>query len=372
MVQVINDPNRQTYGQTLSKSLSSALEGLASHKIGQMQAKHQQTRTAQSLESLLGVSSKEAHNLALLDPKILEHVVKNKLAAPSEEAFAQALGLGGPSQSPQTAQPESEGNELLKYIPEFLESEEGQKTFTPEQRQEIMQKMTSQQTQPQTQPQGQQKASPRLKADQAFKLAQLGEAKQQNINQENKPTIERITQAAEPKRILRSEAKEALRLFNLRDEKGNRIAQVGTIKGLTPSSFQNDVTQALVAKLNDIVIKKSESGKGVPHRARLALERLSKADVWQKPAAVEYLLKDIISDTTEGLYEDEARRQIMEEHNNIQPRGLETLIEKREKLMSGLPDPDEYSDDAAIKYKGYEWEKSGDSWKYVGPYKAGK
>ncbi len=95
MVQVINDPSRQSTGNALGSALSTALQGLASHKIGQMQLKQQQQRTVQGLQAAIpGLSAEKAHGLALLDPKILEHVIKQELARPGEEEFARQLGGG--------------------------------------------------------------------------------------------------------------------------------------------------------------------------------------------------------------------------------------------------------------------------------------
>ncbi len=189
MVQVINDPNRnQSFGGSLAKGINSALEGLVHHKVSQIQQKATQQRTASGLQSLLNIPSKEAHQLASLDPKILEQVVKQKMQAPQEEAFAQALsGLLGTGQQEQVGQqmtsPEPENvvgkytpwkpdmteeEQLLSQLPDFLESEEG-KQLTPEQRQYLEQQIPSkQQVNPSQQP------KPRLNSKNALELAKIG------------------------------------------------------------------------------------------------------------------------------------------------------------------------------------------------------
>jgi hypothetical protein len=44
-----------------------------------------------------GLSAERAHGLALLDPQILDHIVKQELARPGEEEFARQLGGGQPT-----------------------------------------------------------------------------------------------------------------------------------------------------------------------------------------------------------------------------------------------------------------------------------
>lgn len=185
MVQVINDPNRnQSLGGSLVNGLSSALQGLVSHKVGQIQQKQSQQKTAHGLQALLpDISTKEAHNLALLDPKILEQVVKSKMQAPQEEAFAQALsGLLGneqPVQQPQqqTApqQQLTEEQELLQHVPQFFASEAGKKAFTPEQQKFLLEEVAKRNQQaPQVQQPQVQAPKPRLNAKNALELAKLG------------------------------------------------------------------------------------------------------------------------------------------------------------------------------------------------------
>lgn len=188
MVQVINDPNRnQSVGGSAVNALSSALQGLVHHKVGQIQQKQEHAKTAKGLQSLLPeLSAKDAHGLAMLDPKILEQVVKQKLQAPQEEAFAQAISglLGGEQQVPQqqalSQQQLSEDQDILQHIPAFLESEQA-KSLNPQERQFFEQKLLAgqQQNAAKVQPQVEEPVKsaapkPRLNSKNALELAKLG------------------------------------------------------------------------------------------------------------------------------------------------------------------------------------------------------
>jgi hypothetical protein len=178
------------------QGVNSALEGLVSHKVGQMQQKQQQTKTAQGLKALLpGLSDKDAHSYALLDPKILEQVVKSKMEAPTEEAFAQALSQrnGGGQQQVQEQQPPQQQmgqqptpenvvgeytpwqpnmTEYQKHLPAFLKSPEAKGMFTPEEQQQMLAELNQGQ-QPQQEAQQAAKPKPRLTSKQALELAKL-------------------------------------------------------------------------------------------------------------------------------------------------------------------------------------------------------
>jgi|GEM_PF-5593744 len=106
MVQILqrNDP-WQGLGESLGTGLSGGLQHLANQKIQQLHQK----QTAQSLRAIPGAnfSPEEAQALAGLDPAILQTVLKQKLQAPQNQAFAEALGLltGNTPQQEQGGQP---------------------------------------------------------------------------------------------------------------------------------------------------------------------------------------------------------------------------------------------------------------------------
>lgn len=116
MVQVINDPNRGN--SPYLRGISSALEGLISHKTNELAQRTQRSNTASGLQQLLNIPAHEAHNLAALDPQLLEHVVKSKLSEPSRQAYAQGLQqiLGG-ANVPSSAQMMSGQNAEMENVP---------------------------------------------------------------------------------------------------------------------------------------------------------------------------------------------------------------------------------------------------------------
>jgi hypothetical protein len=93
-------------GERFGTGLGQGLQLLAQQKLNQIAQRQQ----AHSLESL-GFTPQESSSLALLDPMLQKEFLKQKLAAPSQEAFAQSLSelLGQPqeAQAPMTATQEA-------------------------------------------------------------------------------------------------------------------------------------------------------------------------------------------------------------------------------------------------------------------------
>lgn len=86
--------------KNFGSGLGEGFQQLANQKLQQVLSRNQQSQTVKGLESL-GISADEAKSLSALDPNILNTVVKNKLSAPGDQAFAQALsGLLGGNQQP--------------------------------------------------------------------------------------------------------------------------------------------------------------------------------------------------------------------------------------------------------------------------------
>lgn len=197
MVQIINDPNRQSAGGNIGSALSTALQGLASHKIGQMQQKQQQQKTAQGLQALFNLPAQDALSLANLDPATLDQVIKQKLAEPGQQAYSQALQSlvggesqaigqqGSPLQAPaqerslmqeQEFNPSKIPQQHRDELAQFLKSPEAKKSLKPEEI-KILSEFAST-------PYVQQSNAPLIKGGlnekQATELAKLGMQKQEN------------------------------------------------------------------------------------------------------------------------------------------------------------------------------------------------
>lgn len=90
----------QTIGQALGTGLSSGLSNLAQFKLQQLLQQQQAGKIGSGLESL-GFSPQESQSLAYLPDIVLKEITKQRLAAPQQAAYAEALQqlLGG--QAPQ-------------------------------------------------------------------------------------------------------------------------------------------------------------------------------------------------------------------------------------------------------------------------------
>ncbi len=92
MAQIVYPQRAQTWqealGTGLGTGLGQALQGLAFNKMQEMQQRNQ----ARGLEAL-GFSPEESSALVVQDPNLQKEFVKQRLAAPSQESYARALGL---------------------------------------------------------------------------------------------------------------------------------------------------------------------------------------------------------------------------------------------------------------------------------------
>lgn len=353
MVQVINDSNRnQSLGGSAVNALSSALQGLVSHKVSQIQQKQMQQRTAQGLQSLLPeLSAKDAHGLALLDPKILEQVVKNKMQAPQEEAFAQALsGLLGNDQQPQmqqqsAAQPQqsSEEQEVLKYIPEFLKSDEA-KSLSPQERQFFEQKLSSQpQISPESQVNQAQQPKARLNAKNALELAKLGFAKkkldqveQHQINKETEAYYKEITndsKAAKGNEMRLNRMEELLKSGRLRGPFYNNLFDTlskGIFGfGIDLHFLQNPETQEF-RKLSTDMIKEAKAVFGnrlTDNDVRIFLQTVPTLSMTDE--GKEKVIQNLRAFNDAAKIRKSTMDQIIKENNGRRPANLDSIVEER-------------------------------------------
>ena len=178
-----------------------------------------------------------------------------------------------------------------------------------------------------------------------------------------------VGQSKDYLKSLRTRVEPAQDLYNTIKETKDLLRdpnlQIGPIKSLVPSRLQNEATQELVAKLNEIVTKKAQLGRGVPSKQRLLLEQLSKPQVWQKPETIRKLIGDLEGQLSTTLLEENIKDQLIKEQGKI-PANLETLVKNQLKLTKNLPDPSEYSEDAIIEFGGRQFERVGDTWKPIG------
>jgi len=76
--QVLNDPSVGANSRAFGEGLNAALQGLVSHKVGQIQQHKQRQETSRGLQAL-GYSPHEAAELSQFDPQIVGEIVKSKV-----------------------------------------------------------------------------------------------------------------------------------------------------------------------------------------------------------------------------------------------------------------------------------------------------
>lgn len=305
MVTVINRPPHWT--EALATGLGSGLNELAQQKVHRMQQR-------QSLDALrsAGLSEQDASLLSRYSPEIQAKMLGQLWQrGPGMPNMQEVLGAG---------------------------KEAGQ--VAPQQQEQM------------------QSSFYRLPLEEQRKQEEMQLKKERVAVQENTPFLKDLKSSSQAANTINSLVDEALNIIN---SNPNNI-QYGTFKSLIPSRLQNAPTQALASILNQIVLQKAQLGKGVPSRMRLMLEEASKPAIWQKPAAVKYLLNNIKQSIQEPINFENIKDQIINENKGIQPRGLENLTKKRFAQIKGLPNASDYSEDAIIEVKGKQFARSGNSW----------
>jgi hypothetical protein len=144
----------------------------------------------------------------------------------------------------------------------------------------------------------------------------------QHIEKMNAPIIKATEEAAVPANQLVKLSNQGLELLKT----GKAIT--GAAGRITPEFLQSDEGQQLVSVLKQIVLIKSQLGKGVPSRLRLALEEGAKAQIWQQPKVIEKLLSENIKDpeVQKAIAGDEALQKILLEGS--QPENLKSALAK--------------------------------------------
>lgn len=212
-------PKQQSLGEVLGTGLGSGISSGIQNLLQQKMQKMQQSQSSKALQAL-GFSPEESMSLSSLDPAIQKEIVKQKLAAPSQEAFAQSLSelLGG-EKSPENVSSAEQPQSSSEFQTKFQEAvtrknpEEVLKLLSPEQQQKLLSAKTPEEVQealsfikeqkPIVSAQPTLKPKPRLNEQQATTLAKLGLQKQAlsskeqtEINKETKPVYDEIIKGA--------------------------------------------------------------------------------------------------------------------------------------------------------------------------------
>lgn len=198
-------------GTGLGAALGGGLQNLANLKLQQLMQQQQQMRGIPGLTSL-GFSPEQAQSLAALDPQLQREVVKQKLAGPSNELFAQSLSQALGGQGPMTQQ-----DSLMQAL---------QGGINPQQA-----------LQQSAQPGNSQINIPAgLKPQQALQLAQLGLQRQQFANKESR--AEQMAADKETLPFYRDTIKEAHSAKN-NDKRLNRMEELIKTGKLSSTGFNS-------------------------------------------------------------------------------------------------------------------------------------
>lgn len=238
-------------GAGVGQGLSSGLQQLAARKLEKI-ARHDELQ--RNISGLKALGIKDAEHIAHLEPKILEQVVKQKLQAPGEQAYANALSslLGGEQQQnrPQMQEQEigdhSYTPEVRQQIGSYLQTPEAQQQYTPKQIQKVNQFLQS--PAPQPQQQASQSSSPSLQglnAKQVTEIAKLGFQKKKLDVQERKLQHQMKKDALAETKELRKEildkkkvAKESIEnLDRLEELEGEGLPGAGYVEFLKNSGL---------------------------------------------------------------------------------------------------------------------------------------
>lgn len=201
---------------------------------------------------------------------------------------------------------------------------------------------------------------PGINAGELFKSPQMKLAEEKNVIARQKlaqPVFKDIQEKAVPARQLVKYAEDALKNIDK--------AYTGLRGKITPAYLQSEEGQKLISDLDNIVLLRSQQGKGVPTRMRLILEQGAKAQIWQQPKVIKEILNDILKDpdVLNPIYKDQARSDILEKYGDALPSNFQSLLEKETKKIAhsktkekaasftkeSLPAPTNYPEGAKAK-----------------------
>lgn len=312
MVQIVNDPN---YGKSgLMQGINSALEGLVSHKVGQMQQKQRE----QTLSNAF--------------PDIPKGALQFLSQLPPKEQMEALQGLGEQSRAQQEQQQGTMGQagepseeELLKHLPEFLNTPESKQLFTPEEHADLLKQISQQQVQ---QPEKGLKLS-QLGAGKGKNLVEINFKQQQQIDKSNAPFLktmnEYVTNAESRKKL----AQEALDLV----ESGKVTSG---LTGLLPESLLTALDEAdsdFVKLTGQLANEKAVELRGPVGKAKLEAAARTKAKLSDPKEAQINALKREIESANKAEAFAKAYEEILEENDNNQPPNFEAKIRARAKQI---------------------------------------
>jgi hypothetical protein len=290
-LQILNELGQ---GEQLGQMLRTGLQGLAQSKLQQMQ----QSKMAGALQSLVGDQSTQQQKLsaiASLPVELQKVVLQNidQILAQPDQGQQQAQGeFGIQAQAP-----------MQQQFPQAPQKKLGGLFTSPAQR--IQEERLG------------------------VEKEKVAQRQQMAIDERAHKFLTEVKKDSVPAQKIR------YTVNNIMDLLESGEAQTGLTGRFLPKELQNETTQVLRTAINDLVLAKAAvgtgGGKGVMSKARLALEQLSKPDIWQQPGAMRRNLQNIINDPTlmKALAESQASEELKKEWGGVYPRDYESKIESR-------------------------------------------
>lgn len=338
----------ESLGAGLGSGLSGILEGLAANRLQQLQQAQQQNQQAQMVKSLegLGLSANQAQAISSLQPDLQQLFVKDLLAQPAQQAYAQALGLLEPSQT--ATQQEAPLQKIMNLKPtvspmESLQLLQGKIPQT------MLQQM--QQVQPQIQPQIEQpKPLPRLTEKQATEIAKIRreEAKEQRkltheqqkeANKETKAYYDEISKGAKAAKDSNIRLDRMENLVNEGKLQGNvfikgldsleKIPYIGPIAGAVEAALLNPQSQEF-KKLSADFVKDAKNffGNRITQR-EVELFLNTVPTLSQSSSGKRRIINNMRIFNQAALLRKKAIDEIIDENKGNRPRNLDSLVEKK-------------------------------------------
>lgn len=319
-------------GEGVGKGIQQGLDFLAHEKMLHMQGQHasrqrerERQEVARGYERDFGKES--AMNLAYRSPKEREILLSN----PEYVQYLQSIRNQGNAENginALTAQQPNRQQEIAR-----MAQESG---ITPEQIAQILNPMgrqTSPEAQQMAQARDMQQPAQQQQPSAQF-LANAYTPEATKIQREKLglqrlstflPTFKEIEKEGKSARTLKHATEQALEVFN------RKKAITGPGGKFTPAYLQTADGQILNSKLQQIVLYRSQQGKGIPHKARLLLEEGTKAAIWQDPKAIEEILNDQLNDPemNRDISKDTARRELSQQYGKNIPDDILTEIDAK-------------------------------------------
>lgn len=345
-MQVINDTNS---GGRIGQALANGLQQFAHNKLQNLTNQYNNHQISKGLESL-GFTPEESTSISYLDPSIQREIVKQRLAAPSQEAFAQSINeLLNPGQSAQQfyqSQMQQETGlqalqQPMQQLPEFsaadyLSSFPGAATA---QRAGLNQRPAVQAVNPQlNQPQDNMptvnKPTPRLNERQALELAKLGlqkEKSEANLSKDAREFLKPYQEAYDSARGSNRDYDqliEAAKTGQLYTGNGRLIASK-----LGLGDFNRNVTTQLADKFIAQQGLRARAAYGPGTRLTNFLEQSFQRTlpgIWNTPEGI-IAISEInkIRNEVENIVPQQERIKVIEENKGKIPFNINEIVEKR-------------------------------------------